>query len=133
MAKGIRWTSDDLAAFHKKTARAHSPRGGEKLQAPARDLPKSQSALRLEQQLQAFPPHVKEWFPIAGRNFRLDYAWPDEKVAIELQGGVHRIKGKWVRDFEKRALLMIAGWRVLELDGKSIKEERSVEWLKALL
>ena len=26
-----------------------------------------------------------------------------------------------------------AGWRVLELDGKSIKDERSVEWLHALI
>jgi hypothetical protein len=45
----------------------------------------------------------------------------------------HRIKGKFKRDIEKRALAMLAGWRVLEVDGAAIKDGRAIAWTKRLL
>lgn len=68
-----------------------------------------------------------------GRDFELDFAWPGLKVAVEVQGGVHRIKGKFGRDIEKRALAMLAGWKVLEVDSASIKDGRAIDWVKRLL
>jgi hypothetical protein len=90
---------------------------------------------RFEQQLSAhgFPAPEREYFAIPGRDFRWDYAWPQLRVLVEIQGAQHRIKKMFKADIEKRALAMLAGWRCLELDRHSISTERSVEWLSALL
>lgn len=152
VAKGVRWTDDDLAAAMKRMGIKQAPMGKATTRA-AKELRKAVDAdivrklaephdkvsvhvQRFEQQLAAAvwcPPFVREYYAIPGRNFRLDYAWVQLKVGVEIQGVHHREKGKFGRDIEKRALHLLAGWRVLELDGKAIKEERSVEWLKALL
>lgn len=71
--------------------------------------------------------------PIPTRKWRLDFAWPDLKVAIEVQGMVHRIKQKFKRDIEKRAELMLAGWEVLEVDGEAIADGAALAWVKRLL
>jgi hypothetical protein len=90
---------------------------------------------RFEQQLSAhgFPAPEREYFAIPGRDFRWDYAWPQRRLLVEIQGAQHRIKKMFKADIEKRALAMIAGWRCLELDRHSISTERSVEWLRELL
>jgi hypothetical protein len=54
-------------------------------------------------------------------------------VAVEIQGMAHRIKGKFKRDIEKRALALLAGWKLLELDGASVRDGRGIEWLRQLL
>ena len=91
---------------------------------------------RLSQQLAEhpeIPAAQRNYFFLPDRDLELDYAWPALRVGVEIQGQAHRIKGKFRRDIEKRALAMLAGWRVLELDGHSIRSGRGLEWLKALL
>jgi very-short-patch-repair endonuclease len=130
----IRWTPDQLADYEKK-------RIGKKTKwadavKPQIMLPKeSKLERRFDQQLleSGLPEPRRNWFFIAGRDFELDRAWPSEKVAVEVQGMAHRIKGKFKRDIEKRALAMLAGWRVLEVDGSSIRDGRAIEWTQKLL
>lgn len=90
---------------------------------------------RFAQQIRAagLPDPEREYYHIAGRDFRLDFAWPALRLGVEIQGMAHRIKGKFNADIEKRALAMLAGWRVLELNGTAVREETGIEWLKALL
>ena len=90
---------------------------------------------RFDQQIleAGLPEPRRNWFFLNGRDFELDRAWPAEKIACEVQGMAHRIKGKWKRDIEKRALAMLAGWRVLEVDGASVRDGRAIQWLKQLL
>jgi hypothetical protein len=45
----------------------------------------------------------------------------------------HRIKGKFKRDIEKRALALLAGWRVLEVGGDEVRSGRALVWLRELL
>lgn len=52
------------------------------------------------------------------RRWRFDYAWPDHRVALEVEGGVwtggRHTRGKgFVRDMEKYNAATAAGWRVL--------------------
>lgn len=75
----------------------------------------------------------REFRFIEGRNFRLDFAWPGARVAVEVQGMVHRIKGRFRADIEKRALALLAGWRVLEVSGAEIRSGQAIAWLIALL
>lgn len=75
------------------------------------------------------PLPVKEYRfdKLAGRKWRLDYAWPDYKVAVELHGGIWMGKNKGahtsptnrLRDMEKFNFAVIQGWRVLECTRSS--------------
>ena len=52
------------------------------------------------------------------RKWRFDYAWPDYKIALEVEGGIWT-KGRHVRgtgflkDMEKYNAATVLGWRVL--------------------
>ncbi len=78
------------------------------------------------------PEPVREYFHILGRDFRLDFAWPSLSIGVEVQGGAHRVKGRFSADIEKRALSLLAGWKVLEVNGAAVRDGRGIEWLKQL-
>lgn len=67
------------------------------------------------------------------RKQELDFAWPERKIAVEVQGMVHRIHGRFKADMEKRAQALLAGWRVLEVGGAEIRSGQASEWLQQLL
>lgn len=62
---------------------------------------------------------VRELPHIPGRRFRLDFAWPDHKIGLEVQGGIWT-RGRHSRgtgqlgDMEKNNLGIIHGWRVFQ-------------------
>ena len=62
------------------------------------------------------PAPVREYDPgVPGRRFRLDFAWPAAKVAVEVQGGEwvggrHSRGGGYTRDCERHNLLVAEGW-----------------------
>jgi hypothetical protein len=71
------------------------------------------------------PEPVFEHKHIPGRLFRLDLAWPAEKVGIEVQGGLwikaaHSTSTGIKRDMEKRNLGLCEGWRVVECEPKDL-------------
>ncbi len=52
------------------------------------------------------------------RKFRFDYAWPEAKLALEVDGGVfingrHTRGAGWLKDTEKLNLAATLGWRML--------------------
>ena len=96
-------------------------------------------ASRLERDLASYilidglPEPKRNYRFLPDRKFELDFAWPELKRAVEVQGMVHRIKSRFKADIEKRALALFAGWVVLEVDGDSIRSGVAVEWVKKLL
>lgn len=137
MTNTLRWSEEQLRDFQLRTdARGlkNAPSTGS-APTPKPAKTESKAERRFSQQLHesGLPPHFRNWFFMDGRDFELDFAWPGLKVAVEVQGGVHRIKGKFGRDIEKRALAMLAGWKVLEVDSASIKDGRAIDWVKRLL
>jgi very-short-patch-repair endonuclease len=78
-------------------------------------------------------PHVRNLVYLPPRKFELDFAWPELRLGVEVQGMAHRVKERFRADIEKRALALLAGWTVLEVDGASIRNGRAIEWLKQLL
>ena len=94
---------------------------------------------RLERDLASYilidglPEPKRNYRFLPDRKFELDFAWPELKRAVEVQGMVHRIKSRFKADIEKRALALFAGWVVLEVDGDSIRSGVAVEWVKKLL
>ena len=86
------------------------------------------------------PEPVSEYRFHPVRRWRLDYAWPDERVAVELQGGVwtggrHVRGGGYRSDCEKLNALQSAGWRVYYVTAGMLDEDpvAIIEMVKASL
>lgn len=74
----------------------------------------------------------------AKRRFRLDLAFPKQKVGIEIEGaifasGAHSRPLGILRDMEKANLLVLSGWRVLRYTPAEVKYGEALEGLKQLL
>jgi len=55
----------------------------------------------------------------SARKWRLDWAWPEQKIALEQEGGIwiqgrHSRGAGMVKDFEKYNTAAAMGWRVLK-------------------
>lgn len=141
MGNAIRWTPEDLAAYQAKSEKASMP--GVDIDAVHRKQGPSKLELRFEQQMNEggiWPAkedepagYFRQFYFLKGRDLTIDFAWPGFMIGVEVQGMAHRIKGKFKTDIEKRALAMLRGWRVLEVDGASIRDGRAIGWLRSLL
>ena len=99
-----------------------------------------QTALRLLIELEKdLCPYVddKQTFH-ATRKWRFDFAWPEEKVAIEIQGGIHS-QGRHVRpegyeeDCHKLNEAQLHGWIELYVTAKQIRDGSAIRYLKRAL
>lgn len=79
------------------------------------------------------PWFVRQHKHIPGRRLTLDFCWPEKKLGIEVQGMCHRIKGKFEKDIEKRALGLLSGWQILEVSGASIRSGQAIQWVAEML
>jgi putative AbiEi antitoxin of type IV toxin-antitoxin system/uncharacterized protein DUF559 len=61
---------------------------------------------------------------VDGHRFRLDFAWPDAKLYVEVDGfNVHRTHTDFHRDRRRDALLVSAGWTPLHFTDRSAPTE----------
>lgn len=61
------------------------------------------------------------------RNWRIDLAWPAQKLAVEVDGAVHRIKGRFDSDLEKHQALFLDHWRLLRVSNKQVRDGEAVK------
>jgi len=63
------------------------------------------------------------------RQWRFDFAWPDFKVAIEVQGfGTgHTSRDGMFRDYEKHNAAQELGWRIIYLMSQHLEDEKVEE------
>jgi very-short-patch-repair endonuclease len=72
------------------------------------------------------------------RRWRFDFAWPDRKVALEVEGGVwisgrHTRAAGYINDTEKYNEAVLLGWRVIRVTAPHIDNGQALEWVgKAL-
>lgn len=71
------------------------------------------------------------WHPT--RNFRADLAWPGHQFAVEVDGAVHRIKGKFERDIERHNLLVLAGWKYLRVTPDMVRSGEALRLVREAL
>jgi len=72
------------------------------------------------------------------RRWRMDYAWPDHRLALECDGGGwnngrHSRTPGMEADAEKLAEATILGWRVLRCTPRQIKSGQAVQWIERAL
>lgn len=76
------------------------------------------------------------WHP--SRRFRFDFAWPEQKVAVEIEGGIwnggkHGRGSGILKDCEKRSLAAVEGWLVLSVAPNHVKSGIAITWLQTVL
>jgi very-short-patch-repair endonuclease len=84
----------------------------------------------LAQQLRAakVEPWERNYRALPDSKMEVDFAWPRLRLAIEVQGHVHRIKANFHRDIQKAARLQLEGWQLLAVDGLSIRSGQALVW-----
>lgn len=101
-------------------------------------LSRPEETLALNIRLYRLPAAVREYRFAPPRRWRLDFAWPELRVAVEVEGGLWG-RGRHVRpagfaaDCEKYNALVLANWRVLRFTPEMIYAGRAVRLLEALL
>lgn len=72
------------------------------------------------------------------RKWRVDFAWPDCKVAVEVEGGTHN-QGRHVRaqgfekDCEKYNALSEMGWRLFRYTSQMVKDGRAIDQIRRVV
>lgn len=72
------------------------------------------------------------------RLWRFDFAWPDEKLAIECEGAVwangrHTRGSGYIKDLEKYNEATLQGWRVLRFTAEMIDSGAALHQIEAAL
>lgn len=72
------------------------------------------------------------------RKWRFDFAFPLEKIAIEVQGGIflnksgHNTGLGLLQDYEKYNNAVILGWRVLQINSPDLNKVETMEMIKKI-
>lgn len=87
-------------------------------------------------QLVGFPDPATELLFHPKRKWRFDYAWEEQKLALEVHGGIHsggrHTRGRgFVEDRAKMNEATLLGWTVLEVTPEHIKSGQLRAWLPA--
>jgi len=72
------------------------------------------------------------------RKFRLDWAWPEHKLGLEVDGGVwtggaHGRGTGIVRDQEKTNLAATEGWRILRVMPSTLATDATIDTIERAL
>lgn len=73
------------------------------------------------------------------RRWRFDFAWPDQKVAVEIQGGIYRGKGGhtnvegFIRDCDKYNEAQRLGWRVFKFTERHVRTGSAIKFIQGIL
>jgi len=84
------------------------------------------------------PEPQTEVLGIPGRRFRFDYAWPERRIALEVDGatwtnGRHTRGSGVAKDCEKVCEAAIAGWTVVRVTTQQVENGQAIGWLERLL
>ncbi|MEI4974427.1 hypothetical protein U1437_09000 [Aeromonas caviae] len=87
-------------------------------------------------QLVGLPDPATELLFHPKRKWRFDYAWEEQKLALEVHGGIHsggrHTRGRgFVEDRAKMNEATLLGWTVLEVTPEHIKSGQLRAWLLA--
>lgn len=93
-----------------------------------------ESRVRVALVLAGLVPVPQYEVSIDGRDLRLDFGWPEVKVAVEYEGAHHFEDGQIVVDHERLALLQAAGWLVIRVSAADLRKlDAVVEKVRAAI
>lgn len=83
-------------------------------------------------------PWIREHRFAPPRRWRFDFAWPEQRIALEIDGGLY-VYGAHNRGaaieaaYEKRNVAETYGWRVLTVSAHQVKDGRALLWVRQLM
>lgn len=71
------------------------------------------------------------------RRWRFDFAWPDRKIAVEIDGGTwvggRHVRGSgYAKDCEKMNAAVEKGWRVLRFTSDQVRSGEAIDTVSRL-
>lgn len=68
------------------------------------------------------------------RKWRFDFCWPEEKIAVEVEGGTwsggrHTTGAGFKKDCEKYNHAALLGYRVFRFTGDMVKRGEAIKWI----
>lgn len=84
----------------------------------------------------ALPVPEYRFHPV--RKWRLDYAWPDQRLGLEVQGGLfikggHSTGAGIAKDHDKYNAMAVMGWRLLQVQPKYLETPGTVALIRDAL
>lgn len=101
--------------------------------------PSSLEALLLEKIKDAgLPEPVREYKALKDRKFPWDFAWPEHRILVEIQGAIYQrgahSRGAGIeRDMEKLNLATLAGYRCMQFSRRMIEDGTAVGFIRQAL
>ena len=86
---------------------------------------------------QNLPQPIPEFRFHPTRRWLFDYAWPDQKIALEIEGGVwiggrHNRGAGFLKDMEKYNAAAILGWRLIRATPSMIASGEAVALIQQI-
>lgn len=82
-------------------------------------------------------PTPEYLFAAPERRYRADFAWPDQRVMLEVEGGIWRKGGgahshptNILRDMERTNEATVRGWRLLRFQPEKLTKPETMETIK---
>ena len=84
------------------------------------------------------PPPEREYPFAPPRKFRADFAWPDRRLLVEVEGGTwtrgrHTRPEGYAKDCEKYNTAALCGWRVLRFTGGMVSDGSALATIEEAL
>jgi hypothetical protein len=108
---------------HDPDKKAQQPRRSERVWETHEDGSKLERAFLTLWKQHGGPEPVREYEPFESRNFRLDFAWIDQKVCVETEGFDHRKEQRYHSDIEKYNMLQQEGWQLFRATFRLLRDD----------
>ena len=84
------------------------------------------------------PEPQREYRIIPGKRSRADFAWPEHKLAVEIEGGTwsggRHVRGAgYANDCRKYNLAVLHGWRVLRFTSEMVRDGEALDMLEQVM
>ena len=96
------------------------------------------AVLGLQLRALGLPAPEREHRVVADRRWRFDFAWPAERLALEIEGGVwirgrHTRPSGYLKDVEKYNRAALEGWRILRATPQDVRSGKAAQLVEAAL
>lgn len=144
--RGLRWDEERLTAYRKR-GDTHTTARDRSEPAPAgKDLKPGVASGKNTRKHTDYNAMLYQQYMLTGalrpiteyrfdpeRKWRLDFCWPEHRLAVEIDGAVHRIKGRWKASFEREQALFFAGWRLLKVSTEQVRSGEALTLIEKAL
>lgn len=100
-----------------------------------------EDALAFQLKAAGLPTPEREWRFHPTRKWRFDFAWPGDKLAVEVEGGIwlpamgkkgrHNTGAGIEADMEKYNAAALMGWRLIRVSPGHIRCGEALRWIEA--